>query len=237
MSSTVFSLPLIFFRGTVVFRNSYCQEDVLEVSNFFVRIKYFLQKASWSRPFYKVVRLKQYSFLFEKNSCGRPFILTNVLASFGGPAYANHSFMQSNLFHRTVAAIHSFMGYMEEIFLTAATYYEYLLFWKSYFRRSVFLRIVYLFHHSNYSHSSFEVGYLLSQKEQQLFKGYRIYFDGRSCSRPLFEQFFQQEYVYLLWYKNVSRTIYKTLLLYLQKKLCVTIRDFIKSLMAIIWYP
>ena len=28
------------------------------------------------------------------------------------------------------------------------------------------------------------------------FKGCHIYFDGRSCSHPLFEQFFQQQYVY-----------------------------------------
>ena len=42
---------------------------------------------------------------------------------------------------------------------------------KSYFSHSIILRVVYLFHHFNNNHPSFEVGHLfLSQKEKQSWK-------------------------------------------------------------------
>ena len=64
----------------------------------------------------------------------------------------------------------------------------------------IFLRVVYLFYHSNYSHPSFEVGYYICFHHRKssthlFFKGYYIYFHGRSCSHPLFEQFFQKVFI------------------------------------------
>ena len=54
------------------------------------------------------------SFAFKRGEAtGHSFFLT-VLASFGGSAGAIHSFMYVGLFHGTVAAIHSFRGYMEQ---------------------------------------------------------------------------------------------------------------------------
>ena len=53
--------------------------------------------------------------LFEETVCSRSFILSNVLACFGGSAWAIHFFIQGGFFIGAVAAIHPFRGYMERI--------------------------------------------------------------------------------------------------------------------------
>ena len=65
-----------------------------------------------------------------------------------------------------LTAINSFRGYMGQIVFDSSCSLRIATFLRNYIRHSIFLRVVYLFHHSNYSHPSFEVGYLfLSQKE------------------------------------------------------------------------
>ena len=110
-----------------------------------------------------------------KRNCGWSFILSNVLASFERSAWAIHYFMQCNLLHGTVPAIHSFRSYMEQITFDSS----YLL------RIATFLEelsLTFVFCHRKSSRHPF-------------FKEYCIYFDRTSCSYSLFEQFFQQ-YVY-----------------------------------------
>ena len=138
-----FSLALGFYRNTVVYRNSYCQEDLFEASVFFCK-----GNILFKRPFGFVHSIKQCVISFEKRRCGRPFILSNVLASFWGSAWAIHSLMWRDLFHAIDAAIQFFQDwygtdYFWRQLLTKNNYF----FWKSYFRHSVFLRIVYLFHY------------------------------------------------------------------------------------------
>ena len=86
-----------------------------------------------------------------------PFILLTVLSSFGGSAWAIHSFMWGDLLNGAVTAIHSFRVYMGQItfdssyLLRPATFLEDLSYVFD------FLRAVYLFNHSNCSHPSLEV--------------------------------------------------------------------------------
>ena len=84
-------IVLIFFRGTAVYLfffsgNGYCLEDLFEASNFCKENVFFLQNTPWSRPFFK------------------------KLTSFGGSAWAIHSFMVGDFFNGIVAVIHSFSG-------------------------------------------------------------------------------------------------------------------------------
>ena len=44
--------------------------------------------------------------------------------------------------------------------MTAATYRQQLFFWKTYLRHFIFLREVYLFHHSNCNHPTLQVVYV-----------------------------------------------------------------------------
>ena len=71
----------VFFSG-----NGYCLEDLFEASNFCKENVFFLQNTPWSRPFFK------------------------KLTSFGGSAWAIHSFMVGDFFNGIVAVIHSFSG-------------------------------------------------------------------------------------------------------------------------------
>ena len=70
---------------------------------------------------------RKWVILFEEGSCGRPFILSKVLASFSRSAGTIYSSMWSAFFHKAVPVIHSLSGYMEQI-----------IFDSSYFKNSYF---------------------------------------------------------------------------------------------------
>ena len=92
-------------------------------------------------------------------------------------------FHVGKFFNGSVAAIHSFGGHMEQIIfdssylLRAAPFLEDL-------RHLTFLRAVYLFNHSNYSHPSFEVVYLFCHRKNGSHPSLKctVYFDRRTCS-------------------------------------------------------
>ena len=116
-----------------------------------------------------------------------------VLASFGGSAWAIHSFLEGGFFNGAVAAMRSFRGYKEQItfdssfLLRTATFFGR----PTYPMHSVLLRAVYLLHHSNCSHTSLEVLCIcfchIKNGIHPIFEGHYIYFDMRTCSHLLFE--------------------------------------------------
>ena len=117
---------------------------------------------------FKVLRSTlKYCVIFSgESSCSRSFTLSNVLDSFGGLAWAIHSFMQNNLFQGTAAAVYSFRSYMEQLIFDSSYLLRAATFLEGHFYSVYFLRVVCWFNHPNYCHPFSGVRHLfLPQKE------------------------------------------------------------------------
>ena len=119
----------------------------------------FFQNADWSCLKYCVI-------FFEESNCSWSFTLSNVLDSFGGLAWAIHSFMQNNLFQGTATAMYSFRSYMEQLIFDSSYSLRAATFLEGHFYSVYFLQAVCWFNHPNSCHPSFGVRHLfLPEKE------------------------------------------------------------------------
>ena len=88
----VLNVGLIFFRGTVVLRNSYCYKDLFEASNFW-KVIYLFQNT-----FAVVHSLKQCTYLKKGTAAGYLFFQTYWLLLEDQPSSLSHSFFQVRWF-------------------------------------------------------------------------------------------------------------------------------------------
>ena len=105
----------------------------------------YLKHQTFVKIFFKTSLAVEHPFEMRYNWS---FILSNVLTSFTGSAWATHSYMLGYFFKRAVAAIHSFRGYMKQVI-----FYSIYFFGRPILGIRIF-KMVYLFRHSNHSHPS-----------------------------------------------------------------------------------
>ena len=114
-------------------------------------------------------------------------------------------------FNGPVAAIHSVIGYIEQIIFDSSYLLKTATYLEEHLRHSIFLRTVDLFHDSNGNHPSLEVVDLfLSQKECQSSIFWRaLYFvDRRTCNSYLFPKNVGSNYATFQRYYNYLHRIY-----------------------------
>ena len=166
--------PKILFYHTNSVKNFFCLQILLDLM---ISVLSFW---TWNRnmigaffpkrrlELFKVLRstLKYCVIFFEESSCSRSFTLSNVLDSFGGLAWAIHSFMQNNLFQGIATAMYSFRSYMKQLIFDSSYLLRAATFLEGHFYSVYFLRAVCWINHPNSCHPSFGVRHLfLPQKE------------------------------------------------------------------------
>ena len=113
-------------------------------------------------------------------------------------------------FNGPVAAIHSVIGYIEQIIFDSSYLLKTATYLEEHLRHSIFLRTVGLFHDSNCNHPSLEVVDLfLSQKECQssIFWRALYFFDRRTCNSYLFPKNVGSNYATFQRYYNYLHRI------------------------------
>ena len=103
-------IAVIFFRVTVVFGNSYFEEDLFEASKYICKDNIFFKT-----PLAVVYSFNYCVILFKERSSDRAFTFLTLLAFLGGSAGAIHSIIKGDFFNGVVVAIHLFRDYMEHI--------------------------------------------------------------------------------------------------------------------------